>query len=338
MNCIYENSIKAKMRKSYHRPPYLVLEKLVFETFVIGYPLEGETIVFYIKCDSVITFAGVVDAYIRQNSDQLESVLQELGDKKLDIIIWTHPDTDHTTGLMEVLRKYTSKETRLWVPETVFDTGESFSQTACKVVNSVFESITESDGPIFRISTASDFKDLLYYDSLVFVHNLEEFPLQISTYSPISEELLRRSTNKIANNDYSIVFSLHLGDFVIVYTGDAQNATFEQIPAEKFPSNIDIIKIPHHGSSSSSKCINLINGLCEYACSTVYRKGRSSLPEKKIMSLYRGKAKSVSCTGKMNHKDENCDFGIIQIVVDVLKRDFEIAYSGNAEEWLDSIS
>ena len=80
---------------------------------------EGETILFFIRADGGVSFSGLVDCYRSKDIDIVSSVLRESGVKKLNFICWTHPDLDHSKGLKEMIKQYSSSDTNIWIPEGV---------------------------------------------------------------------------------------------------------------------------------------------------------------------------------------------------------------------------
>lgn len=106
----------------------------------------------------------------------------------------------------------------------------------------------------------------------------------------------------------------------------------EKIPTNFFGEHIHIMKIPHHGSGSSVKMLDLGWDGCDVACSTVYRRG-NDLPLKEIMEQYNKNAQILLCTGKVDREKEEEDYGVIKIVTDVIENKFSVDTEGNAEIW-----
>ena len=128
-----------------------------------------------------------------------------------------------------------------------------------------------------------------------------------------------------------------LGSARIFLTGDVEDSTIEKIPSNFFEKHIHIMKIPHHGSDSSGKMLDLGWQVCDVACSTVYRKGHSDLPLANIMKRYSEVSQYLLCTGKADRTKETEKYGIVKIVTDVIENSFSTYTEGNAESWTNQI-
>jgi competence protein ComEC len=58
------------------------------------------------------------------------------------------------------------------------------------------------------------------------------------------------SDTELKTNDTSVVLQVSRGDFTIVLTGDAEDAAQDGMLADGYLSDIDVLKVPHHGSSN----------------------------------------------------------------------------------------
>lgn len=74
--------------------------------------------------------------------------------------------------------------------------------------------------------------------------------------------------------------------------------------------------------------------ICDLACSTVYRKGRSNLPIFDVMEQYSQRAENLLCTGNKNQQKERNLYGVIKVVTDVLEDTYSFELNGNATIWV----
>lgn len=150
----------------------------------------------------------------------------------------------------------------------------------------------------YNVYSASDRKDMMGYNSICFQKGVDIFPLEIISYAPNSKIIRKQNyTDKFIKNDRSVFFVLALGSARIFLTGDVEDSMIEKIPSNFFEKHIHIMKIPHHGSDSSGKMLDLGWQVCDVACSTVYRKGHSDLPLANIMKRYSEVLQYLLCTG-----------------------------------------
>ncbi len=308
-------------------------KSLVIETYIIGYKIEGESILFFIRADEGIYFSGLVDCYRTKDVDKVKDILQENAISRLNFICWTHPDTDHSEGLNEIIDIYASEDTYIWIPEGVDEKELKFSK---KVQNLYYylKTCTMNVDSNLNVYSVSDRKDLMSYSSLCFQKGLDFFPLEITSYAPNSKVIRKQNyLNQFIKNDRSIFCVIALGQIRIWLTGDIEDGTIERIPRDFLEEHIHILKIPHHGSESSGKIMQFGQGGCEIACSTVYRRGKNSLPVRQIMEQYEQFAETLFCTGNINPKSEHNKYGIVKVITDVLDNSYKTVLEGNAAIW-----
>jgi len=155
----------------------------------------------------------------------LEKLSKEISfwDKTIDLIILTHPEADHLSGLNEVLKRY-KIENILWTG-VIRDTAEykewlkSISEEGAKI------SIAKAGQ---KISTRTVLLELL-------------FPF----------ENLEGKEFKDSNNT-SIVGKLVFGNISFLLTGDIYKEIEKELIDRGVNVDSDILKISHHGSKTST--------------------------------------------------------------------------------------
>lgn len=308
------------------------LNSLIIEIYIIGFKYEGEAILFFIKCDDIVQFSGLVDCF-ETNEHMIENILGKNKVNELNFICWTHPDHDHSQGLNHIVEKFSGTNTCLWIPEDIENVNERCSTEIKDFFRNLKKDICKKKSK-YRIYTASDYKNLLAYNPINFNYRGEDYNLEIFSLAPNSSEVkslvYRESFEK---NNRSIVLHIHFNKINLLLTGDIENDMIEYMPKHLIPKDNDLIKIPHHGSSTSDKMLENIGNNNFISCSTVYRKGSINLPNDKIMKQYANQSNSVFCTGKNDTNKETCDFGIFQIKFDVINLTNNITTKGNAEIW-----
>jgi len=160
------------------------------------------------------------------------SVLAELGDampfydKKIDLVILTHPHADHISGLVEVLNRYEVGE--IWLTDAVSTSGEYLE----------FLKIIQNKNIKTKLVRTGD--------------KLELDKLKLQVLWPEDSY----QNEKVDNlNNTSIVLKLTYGDFSALFTGDAEESVQQQLvnnlAIQQF-NNVTIFKVPHHGSSNAA--------------------------------------------------------------------------------------
>jgi len=157
-------------------------------------------------------------------------VLSKLGgvmpfyDKNINLVVMTHPDADHASGLVEVLEKYE-------VENVVFSDIESE-----KALYLAWKELVEKEGANIIDPILGKIIDL---GDGVILHII--YP---------SESLTGQRFDKTNNN--SIVAMLDYKDLEVLLTGDIEVKGERAILIEGVDVDADILKIAHHGSKTSS--------------------------------------------------------------------------------------
>ncbi|MFH1404732.1 MAG: MBL fold metallo-hydrolase [Patescibacteria group bacterium] len=142
-------------------------------------------------------------------------------DRSIDAIIITHPDADHVSGLVDVLERYEV--------DMIYETGARNSTLVSKALDEII--LTTGTRQEFV-----EFGDEIKYDDLKIKFL---FPDEISTGIQV-----------INSNDFCVVAELVYNNTQVLLTGDI---TQEQEGIVSVRSgDIDILKVAHHGSASST--------------------------------------------------------------------------------------
>jgi competence protein ComEC len=162
-----------------------------------------------------------------------KKVLPELGknlpsiSNSIELVIATHDDSDHITGLIDVLKRYKVKVLLYSLPNSSSELSRELLKVAreknVRVVHVTKPMIIKSeDGVIIKI--------------LFPVKNMDQV-----------------SNSEVLGNDASIVTQIIFGENKILLTGDLPQ-TGEKFLINKYGENLksNILKLGHHGSDSST--------------------------------------------------------------------------------------
>jgi competence protein ComEC len=168
----------------------------------------------------------VVDAgYPGRGSLAVGPFLRRVGVATIDILIATHEDADHAGGLAELARAF--KVGELWLPSASCSHREVMGAVAA---------VREQGGT---------------------VRSASQLPLQREFASGSALVTLLgsdRSTNTCGNND-SIVVRLDFAGRAILLPGDIEEPRERELLADSKWAELlraDVLKLPHHGSATSS--------------------------------------------------------------------------------------
>jgi len=164
----------------------------------------------------------------------LEKLGQEMAfyDRTIDLVVLSHPDSDHLFGLLEVLKRYEVKNI-LWTG-IVKDTAEY------KEWNIL---VQEEQANLIYASAGQEI--VLQRDPLIVLKVLHPF------------ESLEGKEEKYVN-DTSVVVKLIFAEGEVLLTGDISKRIERQLIGSDIES--DILKVAHHGSKSST-CLEFVEAV-----------------------------------------------------------------------------
>ena len=212
-----------------------VLGLLVFVGLVVWWPHTS------VQADNVLRVhfldVGQGDAILIQTPDGVEllvdggagtAVLRELGtvqpwyDRAIDVVVATHPDTDHVGGLVDVLARY--EVANIW--EVAAESG-SPAATA-------FAAAVATENASVYLPQAGDIMQL---GASTTVHIL----------SPSGD------TSDWQSNNASVVMKIQYGDIGFLLSGDAPSS-IEDYLVTTYGSSLEseVLKLGHHGSKTST--------------------------------------------------------------------------------------
>ena len=161
----------------------------------------------------------LIDAGNEEAEHTVYSYLKRKGVKKIDVLIATHPDTDHIGSMDYIIDKF--KISHFYMPEAKTDSEAFYNLLdSCKDKNLKIEYLTKGD--VLKIDSST------------------------------SMEILSPSTITDKNNLNSIVSLLNYKGYEFLFTGDAEKENESEILSSCNLPDIEFLKAGHHGSSSSS--------------------------------------------------------------------------------------
>ena len=158
------------------------------------------------------------------------SPLEEIGkrmpffDRTIELVVLTHPNTDHMTVFPELLKRYTVKQVLL--SGVQFDLG---------LYEAMLEEIDRAGIPVILADPA---KDIVFDDGLI----LDIIWPPRTAFGSKPKE----------SNDASIVMRAMFGTGSILLTGDIEEPAESAILASGADVRSTVLKVAHHGSRTSS--------------------------------------------------------------------------------------
>jgi len=216
---------------------------------------QGDAILIQTPQQNILVDGGPDKSIVRK-LDQYIPITK----RHIDLIILTHPDRDHLTGLVEVLRR--------WSVGAVAESGlRSYSPAYVE-----FDSLIKSKNikrHIINTPQRIVFKDNLFFDFLW----------------PSSKELIE--DNEGDCNFLSLVAMLNHEDNNFLLTGDATKETEEELMSQGLNLKADVLKVGHHGSKYSSGLDFLKEVEPEYAIISVGKDNNFGHPNLRVLDNLR---------------------------------------------------
>lgn len=181
---------------------------------------QGSSLLLHTGEHSVLIDAGEAQAY-----PAVSAQLGAWGIESLDLLVLTHPHTDHYGGMTDLLGDY-EVET-LWMPEI----DESLLPTSASY-EALLDAI-EQNGCEVELKNKPDSLSLGEGVTLTLLDGFAADPDNL--------------------NDTSLCLRIDAGEASFLATGDGESAVEKQLLESHAPVDVDLLVAGHHGSSSSSR-------------------------------------------------------------------------------------
>ena len=159
----------------------------------------------------------LIDAGTNETGADVVNYIESLGYSSIDYVVGTHPHEDHIGGLDDVIRTFDVES--VYMPKVTADT---------KTFEDVLDAVDEKG---LTINTAKAGVTLVDGDGL-----------SVKMLAPVLDEYDN-------TNDYSAVIKVVYGDTSFLFTGDAEEYAESLITDDV---SADVLKVGHHGSSTST--------------------------------------------------------------------------------------
>lgn len=192
----------------------------------------------------------LIDAGSNETGKTVVEYLEHYGVNELEIAIGTHPHEDHIGGMDEIISKVKVGELLL----------------------TDFEADTKTNMDVFDAAKKRS-------SNVKVAHAGDEFILggaKIEILGPIE-------TDSDANN-MSLVVRLTYGENVFLFMGDAEKESEEAMLASHKKLECDVLKVGHHGSSTSSSYLFLRAANPSYAVISCEKGNQYGFPHQETLS------------------------------------------------------
>lgn len=208
------------------------------------------------QADSILIYSGGYSAVIDVGTeDSAENILEDLNSahiSRIDALIVTHLHTDHAGALPELARRKTIDN--LIIPEL------DYAAEATSLVKTAKQTVTAKGGNAYTALQGMNFK-------------IGEFTVTVLAYYD----------DMSADNNKSVIVMAELDGIKFLFTGDAEAKTEKALIEDGLNIDCDVLKVGHHGSSTSSSKEFLDKATPDYAAISVGKNNMYSHPSESVI-------------------------------------------------------
>lgn len=187
--------------------------------------------------------------------------LWDMGVEKVDYLVATHPDSDHIGGLLYILNEFETG--------TVYENGDSLKNKGMEVIR---EAANAREIPVKALKSG----DLLRIDGAI---------VEVLNPGEISAGLQGKGEEK--ENNRSLVLRVGCGEVSFLFTGDIEYGAEAAMMNSGKDLHSTIIKVPHHGSVTSSSMDFIKAVQPEVAVMSVGADNMFGHPETRVWGRYK---------------------------------------------------
>lgn len=195
----------------------------------------GNSYVHYIDvgqgdCELIVASDGttmLIDSGEKEYGAVVLNYLETLGITKLDYVIATHPHSDHMGGLATVISSELEIG-KIYMPQIAAD----YTPTT-KTYENFLQAVADKNMRLSKAETC----EIEFGDGTVYMYTTDYDGSNL--------------------NNYSIVIKYVFGDTSFLFTGDIEAEIEKQYVSQGTDLDSDVLKVCHHGSSTSSTVVFL---------------------------------------------------------------------------------
>lgn len=204
----------------------------------------------------------LIDASVNEQGDKIVAYLKKEGCKQIDVLVATHPHDDHIGGMVKVIES--------------FDIGKIYMPKKSHTTDT-FESLL----------LAIQNKGLSINTAVAGKYIIEKEELSALILSPYDKEY-------DGLNNYSVCIKLCYKDRSFLFTGDAESAVEKDLISSPFASvKVDVCKVGHHGSNTSSRADFVAAANAKFAVISVGADNDYGHPKEEIVKRWANSGATV---------------------------------------------
>lgn len=272
-------------------------DNLVVSLFVIGYKNIGESIVVLfrdIHDDADITVLSmVIDSYEKGSLNLTRRILEKHNVSNLDIVCWTHPHCDHSSGIDSLISDKFNDNIVIFSPRFYYgnlmpDLLESESKKTPQIFQNIWNLVEKHPNcsRIWQRILANGDGENRYPIQLYAEDGLSQKDVILHFLTPLGYRIDKYAIegNQFGRpNELSVSFVMSIDGYDFYFGGDTEQEHASGID-EEIVRGMRWIKAPHHCSNGTEPIVNNLGPQLDYVASTVYKS--SGLPKTEIQNKY----------------------------------------------------
>lgn len=268
----------------------------LFGTFLVPRPLtvcmfdvgQGDGIYIRTPGGRHILMDGGSSSKNKVGNYILKNGIMYYGAKELDYVFISHSDSDHYSGIVELLE-----------------------DNLIAIKNIVLPKIANPDEAYFELVDMAANKGChIYY--METRDSLEIDGVSLFCLHPEGKDYQDKNTG-------SLVLKLSYNSFDMLLTGDADEAAEKEIISRMSSDDIEVLKVAHHGSATSSSETFLERIHPQIACISVGERNRYGHPADEVMerlTTYAGNIYLTKDSGAITIETDGTKYRVIPFVTD----------------------
>lgn len=251
--------------------------------------------------DAILISKGLTQVLI--DSGRNDAVLECLArylpwwDRTLELIVVTHADADHIGGFPTVLARYQIQHALI---NPVGKPSQDFLALREALLTEISQGMSLVRPFLGQSISLSDSSRFIVLSPRVGEESLG--PLQAHLSEATLSDILRQQEVETKNyNDGSIVLLLEVGRVTFLLTGDLETAGEQALLTQGLIPDVDILKVGHHGSKTSTSPDFLSQVQPEISVISSGKNNRYGHPAPSVLKLLEERNSRILRTDQVGH-------------------------------------